>query len=326
MPDDLAEFGPWQSLAYFHPPLDRASERRGDRDFITALKKDPNARAVVIGGEMMMLRQLGERQDSLFTLSEAGALGNAIEEVFLGLEDGAARFGHAITPDAAEALKERPDLFVTDLRSVAVQGLVPPDQLPALAAAKAILSWHLRHRFCAHCGAPTQSTEAGWRRDCAACGIQHFPRTDPCVIMLVIDGKRCLLGRAPRFIPGMWSCLAGFVEPGESIEQAVRRETREEAGIAVGRVRYFASQPWPFPMSLMIGCFAEAIETTLKLDRAEIEDARWVGREEAGQMLRREHASGIITPPPFAIAHHLIRAYIEHGVDVFTAGTRKKER
>jgi NAD+ diphosphatase len=134
--------------------------------------------------------------------------------------------------------------------------------------------------------------------------------------MLAIDGERCLLGRSARFPGSMWSCLAGFVEPGESIEEAVRRETLEEAGVASGRVRYYASQPWPFPMSLMIGCFAEATGTALKIDRAELEDGRWFLRAEAALMLARKHPDGLFTPPPIAIAHHLIRAYVERGADV----------
>jgi NAD+ diphosphatase len=129
--------------------------------------------------------------------------------------------------------------------------------------------------------------------------------------MLAIDGERCLLGRQSRFGAGMWSCLAGFVEPGETIEQAVRRETLEEAGIRCGTVTYFASQPWPFPMSLMIGCHAQALASDIKVDRSELEDARWFSREEATAMLRRQHPGGLTTPPPFAIAHHIIRAWVE---------------
>jgi NAD+ diphosphatase len=156
---------------------------------------------------------------------------------------------------------------------------------------------------------------AGWRRDCAKCKAQHFPRTDPVVIMLATDGERCLLGRSPRFVPSMWSCLAGFVEPGEAIEDAVRRETREEAGIACGRVTYFASQPWPFPTSLMIGCHAEALNREIVVDREELEDARWFSKTEVADMLMRKHPEGLTTPPPVAIAHHLIRAWVEGEID-----------
>ena len=194
-----------------------------------------------------------------------------------------------------------------------MQGLVAQDHLPPLAEAKAMLHWHARHRFCSNCGASSEMVEAGWRRDCPVCKTTHFPRTDPVVIMLAIDGERCLLGRQTRFAKGMWSCLAGFVEPGETIEEAVRRETREEAGIACGRVRYFATQPWPFPMSLMIGCHAEALSTDIAVDYGELEDARWFDREEAALMLLRRHPVKLGTPPAVAIAYHIIRAFVEEG-------------
>jgi NAD+ diphosphatase len=217
----------------------------------------------------------------------------------------------AIDPDDANALRSRSDLLVTDLRSLATGALTAPEHLPALAEAKSLLGWHSRHRFCPNCGAPTRLIEAGWRRDCAVCGAQHFPRTDPVVIMLAIHGERCLLGRQPRFAKGMWSCLAGFVEPGETIEDAVRRETLEEAGIVCGRVAYFASQPWPFPMSLMIGCHAQALTTELKVDRSELEDARWFARDEVVAMVLRQHPDGLTAAHPFAIAQHIIRAWLE---------------
>ena len=194
---------------------------------------------------------------------------------------------------------------------MAVQGLVAPDHLAEAAEAKALLLWHARHRFCANCGAPTAMSEAGWRRDCASCKTQHFPRTDPVAIMLAVDGDRCLLGRSGRFGPGMWSCLAGFIEPGETIEDAVRRETFEEAGIVCGDVRYFASQPWPFPMSLMIGAHAQALSFDIVVDRSELEDVRWFSREEAAAMLTKQHPEGLSAPPPIAIAHHIIRAWVE---------------
>jgi NAD+ diphosphatase len=200
---------------------------------------------------------------------------------------------------------------VTDLRSIAVQGLVEPEHLPPIAEAKAVLHWHARHRFCPNCGTATKAVDAGWKRTCPQCKAEHFPRTDPVVIMLAIDGGNCLLGRSPRFVPTMWSCLAGFLEPGESIEDAVHRETREEAGISCGRVRYFRSQPWPFPTSLMIGCHAEALTRDIVVDRAELEDARWFSKDEVVSMILRKHSQGLTTPPPVAIAHHIIRAWVD---------------
>jgi NAD+ diphosphatase len=261
----------------------------------------------------VVLKAGDEMHDPMFRPDEVAALGPQTETVFLGLIDGAGRFGVCLYPGAVEPLKAQNRFFITDLRSIAMQGLVAHEHLPPLAEAKAMLHWHARHRFCSNCGAPSTLTEAGWRRDCPTCKATHFPRTDPVVIMLAINGDRCLLGRQTRFVKGMWSCLAGFVEPGETIEEAVRRETREEAGITCGRVRYFATQPWPFPMSLMIGCHAEALTTDIAVDTSELEDARWFDREEAAQMLLRRHPVKLGTPPPVAIAYHIIRAFVEEG-------------
>jgi NAD+ diphosphatase len=306
-------------LGYTASALDRAAERRQDPAAVAALEADLRARIHLLAGELVVLRKSATTsattsaatEDPAFTFAEAAALAPWRERLFLGLRDGAPRFAAGIDKEVAEALKTRGDLLVTDLRAIATGGLVAPEHLPPLAEAKAVLGWHARHRFCANCGTPNHSVDAGWRRDCPACGTQHFPRTDPVVIMLAIDGERCLLGRSPRFAPGMWSCLAGFVEPGETLEEAVRRETREEAGIVCGRVAYFASQPWPFPMSLMIGCFAAAVSTEITVDRSELEDARWFSRDEVIAMLLRRHPDGLTVAHPIAIAHHIIRAWVE---------------
>ena len=297
-------------LGYADSRIERAAELRTNTAALEAMAADKRAGAYVIDGEMIVAKR-GEPNEPLFTLEEARRFGPAEETAFLGHLDGAPRFGFGIPPAAAEALKARDDLLVTDLRSIAVQGLTDAAHLPPIAEAKAILHWHARHRYCANCGTPTDTVDAGWRRDCPNCKTQHFPRTDPVVIMLAIDGDNCLLGRSPRFVPGMWSCLAGFVEPGEAIEDAVRRETLEEAGIVCGRVRYFASQPWPFPMSLMIGCFAEATSREITIDATELEGARWFSRDEAADMLLRRHKDGLTAPPPVAIAHHIVRAWVE---------------
>ena len=158
--------------------------------------------------------------------------------------------------------------------------------------------------------------KGGWQRDCTACGAQHFPRVDPVAIMLVEHDGRLLLGRNTRFPPGSYSALAGFVEPGETIEEAVAREVFEEAGVRVRDVRYVASQPWPFPSQLMIGCHALADDDALAIDTTELEDARWFSREETAAMIVRRHPQGLITPPPSAIAHHIIRAWVEDGARV----------
>jgi NAD+ diphosphatase len=309
------DLGPKPRLGYTDSRIERAAERRRDSAAIAALVVDPRSRAYVMGGDLIVLKNAAPLNDALFTLTEAKALGEPPEAVFLGVVDGAPRFGVGIAPQAAEALKARDDLLITDLRSIAVQGLVDAEHLPPIAEAKAVLHWHLRHRFCSNCGAATEVVNAGWRRDCPRCKTEHFPRTDPVVIMLAVDGgERCLLGRSPRFLPTMWSCLAGFIEPGESIEDAVRRETLEEAGIACGRVAFFGSQPWPFPSSLMIGCHVEAATHKIVVDREELEDARWFSKDEVASMLMRQHKDGLTTPPPVAIAHHIIRAWVDNEI------------
>ncbi|HMA55135.1 MAG TPA: NAD(+) diphosphatase [Pseudolabrys sp.] len=309
-----SRLGPKPRLGYSGSHIERAAELRTDASAVAALARHPGAGTYVIGGEWIVAKKGSPLNEPLFGLTEAQVLSAATETIFLGLLDGAPRFGHGLTPQSAEALKARGDLQVTDLRSIAVQGLVAADHLPPIAEAKAVLHWHARHRFCPNCGAATQLVCGGWRRDCPQCKAEHFPRTDPVVIMLAVDGDRCLLGRSPRFVPTMWSCLAGYVEPGESIEDAVHRETREEAGITCGRIVYFASQPWPFPTSLMIGCHAEALTREIVVDREELEDARWFTKEEIATMLMRKHPQGLTTPPPVAIAHHIIRAWVEDEV------------
>jgi NAD+ diphosphatase len=279
---------------------------------VAALEADAAARAYVFARDVVVLNTpLG--LDPLIALGAARKLGRVAETAFLGLRDGTPCFALALEPAAADTLKSHAEFALADLRSIAVRSLVDPDHLAALAEGKALLNWHARHRFCANCGAATQCVEAGWRRDCGSCKAQHFPRTDPVVIMLAVAGERCLLGRSHRFQPDMWSCLAGFIEPGETIDDAVRRETREETGIVCGRVGYFASQPWPFPTSLMIGCHAEALSHEITVDRTELDDARWFAREEAAMMLARAHPKGLTAPQPFAIAYHIIRAWVEHG-------------
>jgi NAD+ diphosphatase len=309
---------PLISLGYVGSQLDRISEQRGDDALIAKAAAHPAAGIYAIAGDAILLKKRGERLDPLLSLSEIHALGQPIETVLLGLAGEAARSAISVCSENVELVKASGEIAAVDLRSIAVQGLAN-EHLPELATAKALLAWHARHRFCANCGAETKSSEAGWRRDCRQCGATHFPRTDPCVIMLAIDNDRCLLGRSPRFLPDMWSCLAGFVEPGESFEEAVRRETFEESGVKIGRVSYFASQPWPFPMSIMVGFHAEAKSTELKIDWNELEGARWFSRDEVKLMLAGQHRDGLFAPPPIAIAHHIIRAYAEKGAGVLGA-------
>jgi NAD+ diphosphatase len=200
-----------------------------------------------------------------------------------------------------------------DMRSLWRDLLLEGEILGEAAQGVSLIRWNSDNRFCGRCGSLTESRIGGYKRVCVACEHIIFPRTDPVVIMLTIDEQRdlCLLGRSHHFAPGMYSCLAGFVEPGETIENAVRRETHEEAGIVAGRVRYHASQPWPMPHSLMIGCYAEARSTEIHLDGTELDDCRWFTREETLAMLDRSAPSGNSSPPKGAIAHRLMRDWVE---------------
>jgi len=199
-----------------------------------------------------------------------------------------------------------------EAKFVEIRGLMPAlSRLDGevIATGKALLQWHSAHRFCANCGAPSAVESAGWVRKCPQCGTQHFPRTDPVVIMVITHSDRLLLGRNPVWPERMYSLLAGFVEPGESIEAAVRREVLEESAITVGPVRYVSAQPWPFPMSLMFGCYGEATSEAITIDPVELSDARWVSRDDVRLMLAGTH-SEINSPRPGAIAGALMEAWV----------------
>jgi NAD+ diphosphatase len=314
-----------EGLGYAVDWVDRGSYLREDPIKVATLRARDEARALLIARDMPVLRNGETGLDALLPMSEIEALGGAQVEALLGLAPNGAPIFAALLPDGAVEMRSdssdgfldrrvlvvpgRKDLKLIDLRSIAMGGLVPQDQAAMLAAAKALMHWHARHRFCSNCGTPTEVAVAGWRRDCPVCKAIHFPRTDPVVIMLAVDGDACLLGRQPRFPKGMYSALAGFVEPGETIEAAVRREIREEAAVICRAVRYFASQPWPFPASLMIGCFAEAESRSLEVDRVELEDARWFSRDETIALIERRHPDGLTAPTPMAIAHHLLKRW-----------------
>ena len=257
------------------------------------------------------------------------ALAHGRAPVFLGLEGETGLFAQDIsdwTPEAgAEAVQQgfldasvqqhpalAPEFGFHELRAV-MTGLSATEAALA-ATARAILHWHRSHGFCATCGAASDMAMAGWQRNCPGCGAQHFPRTDPVVIMLVTHGNRVLLGRSAGWPEGMYSCLAGFVEPGETIEAAVRREVFEEAGIRLGAVRYLASQPWPFPASLMIGCAAEALEGTITRDPAELEDALWLTREAALCSLSGER-DDVQLARKGSIAHFLLSNWLADRLD-----------
>lgn len=305
------------SIGFNFNPLDRRSGERDDPAFIERLRNDPACRFLVFNGDVPLLKR-GSEHDPWFLASETAAFGAPLHSVFLGEDSsGSGRFalGFALAPGRSSADASCDHV---DLRSIALQGLVAAGTLGIMAEAKSMLDWHRRHSFCANCGAVSRVTAAGWQRICDVCSARHFPRVDPVVIMLVTDGERCLLGRQRQFAPGMYSALAGFVEPGEAAEDAVRREVMEEAHVKCAEVVYFATQPWPFPSSLMIGYFAQASDTDIVIDTAELEDARWFSREEAAAMLAGTHAQGFTAPQPFAIAHHLLRAYVARGASVLS--------
>jgi NAD+ diphosphatase len=289
--------------------IDRQSENRSD-DALEVALADPRTRVLQSRSGRLYLR-LNGGFEAYFTVDEARAMGAKLDHaVLLGMSVAGAV---VMAPGALEPEALPDGIKAIDHRSVYVQGLVSEETLGELAQGAALLSWHHNHRFCGRCGGQTQSRIGGYKRACAACGAEHFPRTDPVAIMLAVRADNCLLGRGPHFAPGSYSTLAGFIEPGETIEAAVRREVLEESGIRLGRVIYHASQPWPFPHSLMIGCFGEALNDDIAFDGRELEDCRWFARDEVRKMVAGSHPDGLIIPPQGAIASHLIRAWVEAG-------------
>lgn len=291
-------------------PLDRASERRRDREWVRSLLDDPAAR-------ILPLRDLrpatnGDASPRL-DWQELAPWREEIEGgatlVFLGLDDSRPYFAiDASGVDLAFAGDNEP----FDARALAP--VLPGAEAAILAEARSLIDWHARHRFCAQCGSPTRVTAAGWVRRCPECKASHYPRSDPVTIMLAVRGEYALLGRNKRRPGSRFSCLAGFMEPGETIEECVRREVHEESGVRVGRVRYLACQPWPFPSTLMMGFLCEALSEEITVDPEELAEARWFSREELREMVARA-ASGpddptqVSVPGPVAIAHQIIRRW-----------------
>ena len=278
--------------------LNRAAEVRTDPDALCAAMSDPNARMLPLWRGKPLLQGDTPRHLTWLPIGHT-ALAHAGETVFLGLDDAGPRFACDLSAwepaempdtlggffDASE--QQHPDL-PENQRFAELRGAMTdlsPREAELAATARAVLSWHRTHRFCAKCGAPSDVAQGGWQRTCPACGAHHFPRTDPVVIMLILSGNDVLMGRSPGWPQGMYSLLAGFVEPGETIEAAVRREVVEEAGSVVGEVGYLASQPWPFPSSLMLGCIGHATSRDIRIDPTEIEDARWIAREDMAEIV-----------------------------------------
>ena len=293
--------------------FDRAAHFRNDKAWLKARLSDPSSRFLPMW-ELKALIDL-EAAPRIAWLTPADLepfLASGAIWIFLGMDGEEARF--AIDVSAMEPPHTSPfdgrRKFI-DVRSIARD--LPVEETGTLAQARSLIDWHGRHRFCANCGTPTRVAEAGYLRRCDApsCGAAHFPRTDPVVIMMVTRGDRCLLGRGRHFPPGSLSCLAGFIEAGETIEEAVRREIKEEAGITIGDVQYLMSQPWPFPSSLMIGCLAEAVSEEIVIDPEEIEEAHWFTREEIAQMIERADTElSPRMPSPISLAHQLARRWL----------------
>jgi NAD+ diphosphatase len=298
--------------------LDRAAHLRNDDKHLRAMHESAGARYLPFRELNPLIEWGSTPAPSWLPRAEVDDLADVRSEaLFLGLRDGAARFALPVpgaTGDgdlgphgaAFEGVREIAPLLATADASIVAMG-------------RSLAGWQATHQHCPRCGRPAAMAEAGHARRCTNddCGTTQFPRTDPVVIMLICREGNCLLGRAiraRRYPPGLHSCLAGYVEPGESIEEAVRRETWEEAGLRVGRVRYHSSQPWPFPSTLMIGCFAEALPGTPRIDPEELESVRWFTREELRQGVERwEVEDALRLPPPLTIAHQLARAWLaEH--------------
>jgi NAD+ diphosphatase len=303
--------------------LDRQGQRRGDEAYLKSLLNDAQARFMVLADAKPVIRGNKERTEASIrwlTHAEIAHTGLPLEApLFLGVDrtSGGGHFALSVTehrtahaPGVLELLRP-----IVDLRTLAMQGVMSADDLSLIGQAKALAHWHENARCCGHCGGVTLIKDGGWKRKCWACGLEHFPRTDPVVIMLVVDkaGGRCLLGHEGRFAkdPRMYSTLAGFIEPGEDIGHAVQREVFEESGVQVGEVKYHSTQPWPFPHSLMIGCIGYAETTEINIDPTEIEEARWFSREEVAAMMVGKHPQNWWVPGKQAIARALITSFVK---------------
>jgi len=278
-------------------PLDRADHLRENPEAIAELRSSLSARLLLLDGLEPSLAEDGGL--AWGSLADAPA---ETELALLGFIDSKPRF---------VALAAAPSGFSRSARLMQALGMLPPGEASTFAAARSLVDWHNRHKFCANCGTPTEIFRAGWARHCSNCGAQHFPRTDPVVIMLAEYEGRVLLGRQPQFPAGFYSALAGFIEVGESIEEAVARELKEESGVIARNIRYVASQPWPFPSSLMIACIGEAESDAITLDTNELEDAKWCDRNAVSAALAGDAAAPFLPPPHYAIAHTLLRRWLD---------------
>ena len=295
-------------------PLNRASEKRTDSNWIESKRRDPSSLVLPMWRLEPLL--LGPEKSAppiklgLLRPGIADSLAGAGAPcIFLGLDGDRGVFALDVS-EASDPANVGPLAglgYFRDARTAAQ--MVSIKDAAIIGQAKALIDWHQRHGFCPRCGAPTKMMDAGYRRLCGKCNAEHFPRVDPVVIMLATHGEACLVGRGKQFPPGMFSALAGFVEPGETIEEAVRRELMEEASVKVGEVTYYATQPWPFPSSLMIGCFAKAESRDAHADDNELAEVRWIERGVARELIEGKQVDGLRVPPPIAIAYHLIKTW-----------------
>lgn len=271
--------------------LDRADHERDDPAAFARAIADPSARMLVLGG-------LEPPIDASGRLAWTALDPAATDVVLLGYLNGSPVFASG-NGDATMPAMRSP-------RLMEMLSTMPGDEVALYGIARSLIDWHRRHRFCANCGHSTEVTRAGWARKCGGCGAMHFPRTDPVVIMLAEHGDRVLVGRQASWPAGRYSALAGFVEVGESIEEAVAREVMEEAGVAVEAVRYVGSQPWPFPSQLMIACIGTASDDAIRIDTTELEHAFWATRDEVRAALAGDPAAPFLAPPAYAIAYSLL--------------------
>jgi NAD+ diphosphatase len=282
----------------------------GTLDRADALRHDPVALAAKLDWRARLLKLDGlmpeVTADGLLAWTTLADAPVDAELILLGLDELARAHVAALLPESGEGTTPA-------MRSPALMTMLAalqPGEAATYAAARSLIDWHARHRFCARCGSTTHLFRAGWGRQCDACATEHFPRVDPVVIMIAQHDGRALLGRGKGWPEGRYSALAGFLEPGESVEEAVAREIAEEAGVRVRNVRYVASQPWPFPSSLMIACIGEAEDDAITLDTNELEDAMWVPRAMVRAVLAGEPGP-FLPPPPYAIAHTLLTVWAE---------------
>ncbi len=293
-------------------PLDRSDAQRRDPQWLEAQALHPQSRFLPLWQLNVLIQSGSETRLGWLHPAEIQHLNIDVPPVFLGLLDGLAHFAVDVSQlgDPHHELKLSEGWRFEEARTAAT--LLSPPETGILAQSRSQIDWHRRHQFCSVCGQRTVQGRGGQVRQCQACKAEHFPRTDPVAIMVVFDGDRCLLGQSRGRLArtGTYSALAGFIDQGESIEEAVRREVKEEAGIHVGQVRYHSSQPWPFPSSLMIGCHAKALTTDIHQDNEEMTDVRWFSRTDVLAALRGEHPH-LRVPAPIAIAHHLIKAWAE---------------